>query len=405
MRFFGALLFISLVASLPFFSLRIGLFGLGLPLTFLAVIMVTICFKVIFNLKIKAVFSYFDLLILAYLFLALFSFIYTDESSQAYFAFSKSVLYFFSFITLKMLLASSSNEEVEKALLSGVILGTSLFMALSVYVLVKKNLFLGVINNFSYYELTYKVFSEFHSLLGSNDVIKSADIMRNTIGEVFAFYFIVIFVTNMQSRWAKIFYVFLNLILVISMFSRRAFLAIITIVSTEFFRGQNIIVLLGLVSVVGVGLVLIPSAEFLQIGGRLTDFSDASRISQYIYAVELFNQQPLLGVGYGYKLEGEKYIHNFILASSVMMGISGFVISLVLYIYVVSKFVGGLVNRCSKTSYSFLLIIPIIGMSIGSTVEGLFTPASWIIFAIYEVHSRRLSAFKPFVQRRIEKNN
>jgi len=391
------LLFIGLIASLPFFSLRIGLLGVNLPLIFLAAIMVIVCLDVFIHSKIKVGFSHFDQLIVAYLFLALFSFIHTDENLHANFAFTKSILYFSSFLAVKALLATVSREKIERALLSGVILGTSLFVILAIYVLVKKNLLSNL--DFSYYGLTYKVFSGFYSLFGSNDAIKSADIMRNAIGEVFAFYFIVIFVANIQSRWTKILYVLSNFILVISMFSRRAFLAIMATISIGFFRSQNRIVLLGFIMVVGLGILIFLSTEGTLKGGRLTDFSDASRVSQYASAMDLLNQKPLFGHGFGFKLDGKKYIHNFILSSSVMMGVAGLVFSLAIYFFAVWRYVEGLLNK-SNTPYSFLLIVPIFGMTIGSTVEGIFTPISWIIFATYEAHRRKVRASRPFVQKK-----
>lgn len=390
----ASLLFILLIASLPFFSLRGGSLGLSAPLVIIAIIMIAACFRLIVNLKVRLLFSGFDFLVCAYLLIAFFSFIYATDDSSVLFSFLKSVFYFAFYLALKVLLNSSSSDNIEKALLSGVVLGTSLFVLFSFYALLKQGVLSGLINDFSYYGVTFKVFSVFFELLGVEGGIKSADIMRNAIGEVFAFYFIVIYFSKTRSIWTKVAYIAFNFILVISMFSRRAFLAMMATIITAPFRGKNKLLLFGFVFIGTIGLFVIVSSGGIVLGGRLMDFSDTSRLTQYIEAIELFSQNPLLGKGFGFKLGGEKYIHNFVLSSSVMMGVAGLFISMCIFFLVIFNFLEGVIGR-SKTLYSYLLIIPILGMTVGSTVEGIFTPISWIALAVYEVHKCKKSLIEP----------
>ena len=114
------------------------------------------------------------------------------------------------------------------------------------------------------------------------------------------------------------------------------------------------------------------------------DFTDQARTEQYTEAIQAILDKPLLGHGYGARLSTENYVHNFVLAGTMMMGLLGLLITAAILFYVVKSCALGLKAR-GGIQLPVILIIPILGMLVGSTVEGIFTITSWVAIALHEV--------------------
>lgn len=377
----GKFFYVSLIATLPFFSIRPLFACLSATLLFLVAIALFVVVRGILNLGMKNIFSVFDLLIVFYSLIALFSAIYLGEIG---FALLKIILYFVCYLALKVLLGSWSHGVLEKLTHLGVIIGTLLFVTAVICAVNYQNL---RFTEFSYYGTTYRVFSSLFVIFGREESIRSVDIMRNSIGEVFSFYFVFILITNIRSRIGWLTLLATNLLFTIGMFSRRAFFAVMLTIFVSL-RQRNLRVvlttfLIGALVIVSIFLFnIVPSA-----GGRLVHFSDPARIAQYNQVIEMLSEQPLMGDGFGAKLNGEKYVHNFVLASFMMLGVPGLTVSLAIYLLVMWNYFREVVG-ISNSWYPFLLIIPLMGMTVGGTVEGMFTPVGWIILALCSVHRR-----------------
>jgi len=148
----------------------------------------------------------------------------------------------------------------------------------------------------------------------------------------------------------------------------------VIILSLVFQKGHYKYLLLSLI-LAGVVFTFIASPFEI----RHLTLTDPARLWQYEQAITLFTENPLIGHGYGYKLDDRQYIHNFILSSAVMLGTMGLVLSFLIFLNVCMK-----LYKFKHSTFIFLLI-PIFGMLIGSSTEGLFTITSWIVLAITEV--------------------
>ena len=73
---------------------------------------------------------------------------------------------------------------------------------------------------------------------------------------------------------------------------------------------------------------------------------------------------------------------NFIFGSAFSLGLFGFVVSILIMSLLVVGYIKGIVSN-DQSRYSYLLLIPILGAMVGSTLEGLFTIVSWIIIALW----------------------
>ena len=77
-------------------------------------------------------------------------------------------------------------------------------------------------------------------------------------------------------------------------------------------------------------------------------------------------------------------MHNFVLAGAMMMGTLGLIVTLWIFLHVVKELVLGM-RATTGFQTPLFLIIPILGMMVGSTVEGIFTMTSWVALALHDV--------------------
>lgn len=379
------ILYVLLLVSLPFFSLRNERLGISLSLFFLIIIFFYTFVKIIIiDQKFKKVFGRLDFLLLIYVFYSLVIYLLINNETAAI-PIVKTILYFLLYLSLKYFLCSQESEIVNHTTLHGVVIGSSVFFVVAVYALYSQGILGTILNDISYWGFTVKVYGALSSLIVGDVDFESKDIMRSSLGEVFSFYFIttIILVKKIKTKLYILSYIPVNLFYVITAFSRRSLLT--ASISSFIFLWRGIgNIWLKTVAVTAMLILLYAAVFLLASESRLTDLGDTNnaRGSQYTLAYEKIAEKPIFGYGYGAKIKNDYYVHNFIIASAYMMGVVGLIISSLIYFYLLINYLGGIYKPLGK-EYAYLLIIPVFGLTVGSTVEGVFTVTSWIIISLY----------------------
>ena len=390
-------LYVGVIASLPLFPVR-GLPG-GVSISlFLMLCMFGMYFvRAVMTASVPAIFSKLDLALLCYLIVALFGMVDT-ASPEVLFSIGKSTIYMLAYLALKMGISEIPHQRLETLTGVGVIAGTISFGAVMLFALYSTGSLSVLAGNFSYWTVTVGVFSSIDSVFGqARDDFTSVHVMRNSVGEAFSFYVIAALVFGFRRRLTKVYMAVANTVFALSMFSRRALLAICFGVFGASMRqaGPGRKVLAGLGMALGVAGYMFSSGA----DSRLTDFRDEARSIQYTEAIARFAESPIFGDGYGAKLSSGNYVHNFILSGAMMMGALGLLVTVWIFGKIALDCLRGFrAERGFQTSV--FLIVPLLGMLVGSTVEGIFTMTSWVILAIHEVHwARRDNGLSRFSRR------
>ena len=377
-------LFSALIASLPFFSVRNATLILSPPLLILLLIIATVLLRSILTLRLRFSVSKFDIGVLVYLAVVSINLSTVANADGAQYAFIKTLTYVCTYFCLKQMLQDLSLDSIASSVKNGVFIGSCLFLATALVCLVLTGQ-IYAITKFDYYSLTKSTFASIDAIVGSGqpDDFEGRDVMRNAVAEAFTLYFLSTLVFKFQSRVANIFILVLNISFVICTFSRRAFHAIaIVIFGGSVFDQAGL--KRGLSMALLVGSIVLGSLFLHEESGenRLADLSDGGRSQQYFDALDQFSGSPWHGVGFGSKLERGSYVHNFVLGSAAMMGVAGLFAALYIYVLTIIQFLIGLAKPRVYNTATFL-VIPILGMTVGATFEGLFTITSWIAFSLF----------------------
>jgi len=380
------LLYIVLIASLPFWSLRVFAGGVAITHVVLALILLVAILRIVSRLKISSVFDSLDLLLFVYLLSAFASIVYVSGDSQL-FVLAKSVVYFLCYLGLKLLLWRFSVDQIIRSTVIGMVIGCGLFVSLVVVSVLQQGVDEVMSGGISYWTLTVNIYGGMASYLGSTKEFSSASIMRSVVGEAFAFYFVFLLINRLRKKYLNVIFLMLNAVLALGTFSRRAMVAMGASMLLVWKKSGKVWGrLLGVFVIASlVGFVVFINEDGV---GRLADLSVDVRASQYVEALHEIEKRPISGYGYGTKLKDEGYIHNFILASWYMVGLPGLVISLLVFGGLIKQYMLAVAGQ-AQSLLAFLLIIPMIGLTIGSTVEGLFTPVGWVILALFSVHRKK----------------
>lgn len=383
------LLYIMLIASLPFFSVVRFSGNMSAPFVALSIIFLVLCYKTIRDLRLHRAFNLIDELIFIYLLVCIFSLLYSGQENGL-FALLKSATYFILYLSLKNFLANQELSGLINSSIMGVIAGTVFFSLSVIYVLIIKGIPITSLQGFSYQVVTVQIFRAIAEQLGNQNIESSADVMRSALGEVFALYVIIMIIfIGVRQHTLGLLMTILNMLFLFSMSSRRALIAVaITIFGLFLRKGMRVrnIAALGAGLIVIAGMIL--SYQYFVGDSRLFELSDTSRMQQYEHVVSLIADKPILGYGYGAKTKGDVYVHNFILASFFMNGVLGLVVSLGIYLFLCFEYMRWVIRR-SDNVFSALLIIPVIGLTIGSTVEGMLTITGWIAVALYGLGQKK----------------
>lgn len=77
-----------------------------------------------------------------------------------------------------------------------------------------------------------------------------------------------------------------------------------------------------------------------------------------------------------------------------MLGVIGLALSLAITVVIIKSLVVPFQKR--RELYCLLLVIPLIGMAVGATVEGIYTPIGWIVFFLCFAYDRELKSRNTF---------
>lgn len=393
-------MYILLIASLPLFSVRFSfLSGGSLSLYILIIISLVSFMSLVITGKMKKVLSGFDLFI-AFLITASILSILLKDTSDHHLAIFKTIVYFTVYLSLKLILFQLPIENIEKITLKGIYFGLAVFSIIISYAILQAGGIIHLLSSFDYFNFTYKIFEQIN-LLTSNRDFSSRDIMRNALGEVFAFYFMfLLIIKNNQNKsiknWGSI---FLSILYVIITFSRRAFLASVITLFLILTRYSKKNIYSSIFLFISLSVIIYLFIFSFSDESRLTSITISGRSTQFELALASLSDSFFFGKGYGEKLMipslGEKiYIHNFILSNFYMLGIVGLILSFSVFMRIVFLYIKAI--KKSTPHYNLLLLIPLMGMLVGGTTEGMFTITSWIILALTEFNSMKNNSNRAF---------
>ena len=372
-------LLITLIATLPMFSMRGLTGGMSITVFVFGLILARSMFSIKALQRYMRSADRLDLYILLLIVLALISGVVTLNEGWTSTLFS-ATSYFVFFIGLKMHITRLHPESILPVLLIGVKIGLVLYLVIVLYSLSSVGL---AINGISYWQLTYKVYFSVNSVFGSED-FTSKSIMRNTIGEAFVLYCLLIYMQMTRGKSFLGIFLVLTVVLIILTFSRRALvemvigLACISYLSFSF-RDNKLKVILGFLGVVG--LLWFSFSGGLDIENRFSESSNnVGRFAHYNSGIQEISEQFLTGRGYGAKVAGDKFFHNFFGAYFHMLGVVGFIVALLIYSNIFKRFIGYIK---AKDVLCALAVIPLLGSLVASTVNGIFGPAAWIAIALF----------------------
>lgn len=327
-------------------------------------LMLLVFLKISITRRVIIKFELFDFLFVIYLIVITVSYL----KLQLHAPLLKTYSYFIFYIVVKISMQNLNYDRVRVAIESAAILSSATLISFFLYTVSTMS-----IAGFDYFSLTVSVFNQMVSNFGGHD-LASKDLMRNYLGEIFIFFFIV--TVYAKRRFIRVLSVIPALFVFIS-FSRRAFVSLVlTLALLGFNRFGKLITIIFFFL-----LTVLVASIFYGIEYRFLDFSDPARLKQYQEVIGYINSSPLFGHGFGAKLESEAYVHNAILANWYMNGIVGLILVMAIYVYFIKKVWDHVIE--GNYYLASLLFIPIIGMSIGSTVEGFFTPVAWFVLAYY----------------------
>lgn len=370
------------VASFPFYNVQVFEELPAVPVL-LSVILVMCSLIVILFRKIpRDVFGGIDAAIMFYVVVA-FCFSLYSEIPNASFVLFKTSYYIAFYLCLKFYLSHFGFASIVRYTIAGIVTGSTLFAIILAYVFAQ-NPALLVSVSLSYWGFTLEVYKSINALFGaSTEGFESREVMRSTASEGFAFFAIFV-LYYMRNRLLKQVVLAFNSVMVLFLVSRRAFLALLLAAGVRASERRNIVLTLMLLPLFLVATYMLEmwSLDW----GRYSDMSAEARLLQYKLAIDGFVESPFAGQGYGAKAE-QYYVHNFVLSSSFMMGIVGLASSTAILVVIFWGVIESLLKRRWSGLHT-LLVVPIVGLLVGSTTEGIFSLISWTIVALYSLEGR-----------------
>jgi len=368
----GALLLAALVASLPFWPIRV-VGNLGTTHLILASALPLVVARTLVRGGFRYRFEPIDLFVVAYLGLALASTVVSPQALGLQ-AVSKSLAYWGCFVALAVLLREVPAALVARACVVGVVAGTLLFAGAATWVVASGQVSIRALSPGSiYWDLTFPIYRGLLTSAAGLADVSSADVMRSAIGEVFALYGLVLLLfTRRMSAWTILLLIVVGTI-AWAVASRRAGLALVlgfALLAVRWRRKRVGIQLVALLAALTIGLSVLPS--YL---GRFAQLGSSQRLEQFASAVRLIADRPLLGHGFASQVD-DRYVHNIVIGSWYMLGLVGLALS----IWLVGYFAVHTSRAADRRApaVGVLLLIPLIGVSVGSTVEGTFTVVGWV---------------------------
>lgn len=378
----GVGLLVCLIASLPFWPLRVFQ-GLGASHLILAAAIPIALTRIVVRKRVGYRTGSIDLFLVLYLGLAVGSLI-LNPVGLGFSALTKSLSYWTAFLCMGVLLHGVPPEVIRRSCLVGVSLGVVLFLAAATFLITSGRAGLDSLSpNSIYWDLTFPVYRGLLTTAGSLEDVSSADVMRSAVGEVFALYGLIILIAARRvTLWSA------ALLVVAALFawavaSRRAGLALLLgfgLLSIRWRRRAVGVQLLTLLGALAMAAAVVPS--YL---GRFGDLGSNQRVTQFGAAIARIAESPFIGHGFGSRI-GDQYVHNIILGSWYMLGVVGLVLATGLVLFLLVHAVRASDRRSPEAGV--LLLIPFLGVLVGSTVEGTFTIVGWVSILVWSVLAR-----------------
>jgi len=334
-----------LIASLPFYSIRMN--GVSLPMVIMALCVAQALVRNLPN------FTHIDVVIGLLVVLSGFWSSFAGDFILSI----KGAAYFTVYIGLKSLLENTRN--IPDKLMRGAYIGICLYGLLVIAASINSNIVVG-----DYHTMTVKLHIAINDLLGLPRDFVAANVMRNAMGEVFAL-FVLLPIILCRYKPADIALMMFSVIAVLATYSRRAALSIgIVLLIIAISRKEGRLKILA----VGIGCASI-IVLFMQLGGdnRITSMEATTRLDQYLAVI---NSASLLGHGYPAYVHGFM-VHNFVLSHGHMMGVIGLLLALAVMALL-------LINARRHQ----LLVIPLLGLTVSGGAVGFITPVAWICIAL-----------------------
>jgi len=373
----GVGLLACLIASLPFWPLRV-LGGLGASHLILAAAIPLALARIVRKGSVGHRAGPIDLFLTLYLGLAVVSLI-PNPTGLGFPALTKSVAYWTAFLSMGVLIHGAPADTIRKASVAGVSLGLILFFAAATFLIATGQAGLGSLSpNSIYWDLTFPVYRGLLTSAGGLEDVRSADVMRSAVGEVFALYGLIILISVRRvTLWGGTLLV-LSAGFAWAVASRRAGLALLLgfgLLSIRWRRRAVGVQLLTLLGAIAMFAAIVPS--YL---GRFGDLGSTQRVTQFSEAMARIAESPFTGHGFASRV-GQQYVHNIVIGSWYMLGIVGLVLATALVLFLLVQAIRAADRRWSDAGV--LLLIPFLGVLVGSTVEGTFTIVGWVSILLW----------------------
>ena len=373
-----------LIATLPYFSLRKLTYGISPTLVLFVIICILAACKIFIKGKIPKIYNNIDFSITIYLIL-LFSLAPFSDSSTAFTVVWKSIFYFLCYLSLKININNVPRKSLEKTIFIGMMFGTTTLLLLSIVALVSAGKTTVLFSKINYWDFTFQIYKSIHDLFtyDNTEALRGYDLMRTTMSETFTFYLVIAACFAVQTKkvsgW---FFVVVNTTLVLLMFSRRYFSLILLaaiVLTIKSLSKRPVIAFIFSAIIITSGIFVFST---LLKDSRLLDTNIESRMSQVSAITSSTISEVLTGRGVGTKTDQQKYIHNFIASSFYTAGLPGLITSMFVFLTIVFAYLKSKKVLRAHIGYCAMLM-PFTAMLVGSTSEGILSPVSWIILALF----------------------
>jgi|GEM_PF-3449674 hypothetical protein len=389
-----ALLFL-LIASLPLFPFRSLTNDISITFILLTMTCVFAIFSLLKKKSIPNVFNKIDFALFIYL-SVLLVFVPLSHEETAYLVVGKTCFYFSCYLSLKITIFNLSTKVLERTVFYGVIFGSLSLILLSSIAVAKFSFNKNLLVNINYWDFTFNIFKSINVLFGNENVheLRGSDLMRTSMGETVAFYFIVSLCSVVhKNRIGKWLLVTLNAALVMLLFSRRSLLAMVLTTAAYACKNlnRNPVLFFGLI-IVFTSVITYLSLTFLK-DTHIFDITVTERFSQYETLLSIPGHEVITGKGVGAKLESGAYVHNFVASNFYMLGLIGAIVGAMIPIVVLFEYVKSL-RIVNPNPVYYAMLIPILSLLVGSTTEGVFSPACWIVLGLFGVFRKKEKQIK-----------
>ena len=359
------------IASLPFYTFRFIPGGFSLTHILFSLIALLGLMKILHG---KLFLNKIDIGILIYLLIItsniLFNSIYDKD-----FEFIKIITYFICYFLFKQLYYSFKECDKQFALISGSIIGIIAFSILLFKTMLTYNIYYNTDN------LMFVIYKNIFIENNLSNDFHGRQIMKSVVGEVFALYALILYALINEKTKKSIFLI--PSIFVVLMESLRSYISLLSIMVKQNTNKKILTVIFALMA-----LIIFKSAIMSTIETGIFGFSEEGiygneRLKQIRYVINNLDfNQLILGQGFASKIDDRFYVHNFIFSSFYTLGLLGLLISCYIFFIILKKYIK-LYMLHRYNNFGLFLIIPILGLLVGSTVEGVFTIPEWICLAIF----------------------